>query len=388
MRIEHFALILTSAVICGVMIVTAQQGTGVAPYTAAQAAAGRGSYQANCAGCHGPDLGGRNDAPQLAGAQFVGTWGGRTVGDLIGFMEAAMPPGNATLGEQNYLNIAAFILDSNGARPGNQTLIASSTVGIRTIATGVVPQAGGGAAKGKQQAKQGKQAPVVPRGLTVAGEAKNLTPVTEAMLRKPDPADWLMIRHDYQASNFSSLNQINSSNVNELQLVWTWAMDNGTNQAAPIVHNGVMFINNPGNIVQALDARTGELIWENRIGESDVGSSQRGLAIFEDKIYITTGEAHIYALDARTGRNVWDTAIGDRTKYSYSTSSGPLIAKGRIVQGLGGTGCSYYQLEKCFISAYDAKTGQLLWKFYTIAKTGEPGGDTWGSLPGPLPCGR
>jgi alcohol dehydrogenase (cytochrome c) len=379
MRIEHVALMLTGAVVCGVMIVTAQQRTAVAPYTAAQAAAGRDLYQANCAGCHGPDLGGRNDAPQLAGPQFAGTWGNRTVGDLIGFMAAAMPPGNATLGEQNYLNIAAFILDLNGARPGNQTLTASSTVEIRTIATGVLPP--GGAAAAKQQVKQGKQAPTTPRGLTVAGDAKNFTPVTDAMLRKPDPADWLMIRHDYQASNFSSLNQINSSNVNGLQLVWTWAMNNGTNQAAPIVHNGVMFINNPGNIVQALDAGTGELIWENRIGESDVGSSQRGLAMFEDKIYITTGEAHIYALDARTGKNVWDTAIGDRTKYSYSTSSGPLIAKGKIVQGLGGTGCSYYQNEKCFISAYDARNGKLLWKFYTIAKTGEPGGDTWGGLP-------
>jgi alcohol dehydrogenase (cytochrome c) len=380
MRIKHFALMLTIAAVCGVMMVTAQQGTAVAPYTAAQAAAGRGSYQANCAGCHGADLGGRNDAPQLAGPQFVGTWGGRTVGDLIGFMAAAMPPGNPTLGEQNYLNIAAFILDSNGARPGNQALTASSTVGIRTIATGVVPPAGAAVAKGKE-AKQGKQAPVVPRGLTFAGEAKNFTPVTEAMLLKPDPADWLMIRHDYGANNFSPLNQITASNANDLRLVWTWAMNNGTNQAAPIVHNGVMFINNPGNIVQALDARTGELIWENRIGDSDAGSSQRGLAMFEDKIYITTGEAHIYALDARTGRNVWDTAIGDRTKYSYSTSSGPIIAKGKVIQGLGGSGCSYYQNEKCFISAYDARTGKPLWKFYTIAKTGEPGGDTWGTLP-------
>jgi alcohol dehydrogenase (cytochrome c) len=381
MRTKHFALMLTSVAVCGVMIVTAQQGTGVAPYTAAQTAAGRTSYQANCAGCHGPDLGGRNDAPQLAGPQFVGTWGGRTVGDLIGFMQAAMPPGNATLGEQNYLNIAAFILDSNGARPGNQALTASSTVGIRTIATGVVPPAGAGDAKGKQQAKQGKQAAAVPRGITFAGEAKNFTPVTEAMLLKPDPADWLMIRHDYGANNFSPLNQITAANANDLRLVWTWAMNNGTNQAAPIVHNGVMFINNPGNIVQALDARTGELIWENRIGESDAGGSQRGLAMFEDKIYITTGEAHIYALDARTGKNVWDTAIGDRTKYSYSTSSGPIIAKGKVIQGLGGTGCSYYQNEKCFISAYDARTGKFLWKFYTIAKTGEPGGDTWGTLP-------
>src|SRR5438067_596331 len=138
MRVKHIASILTSVFVAGVVIVTAQV-TGPAPYTAAQAAAGRGVYQANCAGCHGPDLAGRNDAPQLAGPQFVGSWGSRTIADLVGFMQAAMPPGNPNLGEQNYLNIAAFILESNGATSSNQALTASNTVAIRTIATGIVP---------------------------------------------------------------------------------------------------------------------------------------------------------------------------------------------------------------------------------------------------------
>ncbi len=387
MRFKYVACILMSVVAAGVMIVTAQQqGTAVAPYTAAQATAGRTVFQANCAACHGPDLAGRNDAPQLAGPQFVGTWGDRTVGELVGFMQAAMPPGNTTLGEQNYLNIAAFILESNGARAGNQALTAASTVAIRTIATGVVAQAKAGAAKGKEQAKQGKQAKQVaaaPRGLTVSGNAKNFTPVSEATLLKPDAADWLMIRHDYSATNSSPLTQINPSNVNQLQLVWTWAMNNaGTTQGNPVVRNGVMFMNNSGNIVQALDAATGELIWENRLGEAETGSTMRGLSIYEDKLYITTGDAVIHALDARTGRVVWETTIGDRSKWNYSTSSGPLVAKGKVIQGLGGNGCSYYHRdEKCFISAYDAKTGKLLWKFHTIAVTGEPGGDSWGTLP-------
>jgi alcohol dehydrogenase (cytochrome c) len=156
-------------------------------------------------------------------------------------------------------------------------------------------------------------------------------------------------------------------------------MNEGTNQPAPVVHNGVMFINNPGNIVQALDARRGELIWENRIGPTPTGSSQRGLAIYDDKVYVTTSDAHIYALDARTGKNIWDTVIGDRKQSNYSTSSGPIIIKGKVVQGLGG--CAKYQDEKCFISAYDAETGKEVWRFYTIAKEGEPGGDTWGKLP-------
>jgi alcohol dehydrogenase (cytochrome c) len=98
-------------------------------------------------------------------------------------------------------------------------------------------------------------------------------------------------------------------------------------------------------------------------------------------VYVTTSDAHIYALDARTGKNVWDTVIGDRKFGNYSTSSGPMVAKGKVIQGLGGNVCSQYRDEKCFISAYDASDGKLLWKFYTIAKEGEPGGDSWGKLP-------
>ena len=77
---------------------------------------------------------------------------------------------------------------------------------------------------------------------------------------------------------------------------------------------------------------------------------------------------------------MWDTVIGDRTNGNYSTSSGPIIIKGKVIQGLGGGLCDQYREEKCFISAYDAQTGKLVWKFYTIAKDGEPGGDSWGKL--------
>jgi alcohol dehydrogenase (cytochrome c) len=199
------------------------------------------------------------------------------------------------------------------------------------------------------------------------------------MLRNPDPSDWLIIRHDYHATNYSPLNQITTQNVKDLQLQWVWAMNEGTNQPAPVVHNGIMYIMNAGSIVQAIDARKGDLIWENRVGTAATGSSQRGLAIYEDKVFVTTSDAHIYALDARTGKNIWDTVIGDRKQSNYSTSSGPIVIKGKVVQGLGG--CAKYQTEKCFISAYDAETGKEVWRFYTIAKEGEPGGDTWGKLP-------
>ena len=376
------------AALYGVLQLFGQQGAA-GPFTAQQADAGRTAYQTNCAGCHAADLSGIGNALPLSGLPFTGSWGNRTVGDLVGFMEGAMPPTNpGALGEQNYLNITAFILQSNGARPGTQALAGNSTVAIRTITGQVVAQIQGGQGKQGKQGKQaapaaggrGAAAPPAPRGLLIPGTVKNYTPVTDAMMKNPDPADWLMIRHDYHANNYSTLNQVTANNVQDLRLVWTWAMNEGTNQPAPVVHNGTMFINNPGNIVQALDAKTGELIWENRIGETATGNSQRGLAIYDDKVYVTTGSAQIYALEARTGKNVWMTTIGDRTDGNYSTSSGPIIAKGKIIQGLGGGLCDQYREEKCFISAYDAQTGKLLWKFYTIAKSADPGGDSWGKL--------
>src|SRR5690349_2411813 len=216
-------LIPLIAALYGVLQLPGQQGVA-GPFTAQQADAGRTAYQTNCAGCHAADLSGIGNALPLSGLSFTGSWGNRTVGDLVGFMEGAMPPNNpGTLGEQNYLNIAAFILQSNGARAGNQALTANSTVAIRTVTGQVVAQVQGGQGKqgkGKQAAAPaaagGRGAPApAPRGLTIAGNVKNYTPVTDAMIRRPDPADWLMIRHDYHANNFSTLNQINANNVQD-----------------------------------------------------------------------------------------------------------------------------------------------------------------------------
>jgi alcohol dehydrogenase (cytochrome c) len=217
----------------------------------------------------------------------------------------------------------------------------------------------------------------------VAGEVKNFVPVTNAMLRNPDPGDWLMIRRDYHATYYSPLNQITAQNVNELRLVWSWAMQEGAsngNQPAPLVHNGVLYVNNAGMVLQALDAKTGELIWENRYGSTPNAPAMRGIAIYGDKIFVATGEAHLMAFDARTGKTVWDTTIGDRSKGEYAASSGPIVVNGRVIQGLGRDSCAAYREEKCFISAYDAETGKEVWRFRTVALEGEPGGDTWGGL--------
>jgi alcohol dehydrogenase (cytochrome c) len=162
--------------------------------------------------------------------------------------------------------------------------------------------------------------------------------------------------------------------------MWAMRESGGANQPMPLVHDGVMYLYNPGNVIQALDARTGDLIWENEVGPlRQIGfGSIRNIAIYEEKVIVGTTDARLVALDARDGHQLWQVAIADNA-LGFSNTSGPIVARGKVVQGL--QGCSRYGPARCFISAYDVRTGELLWKFNTIAHAGEPGGDTWGKLP-------
>ena len=355
---------------------------GLAQGTAQQANAGRAAYQANCASCHLPDLSGQGDAAPLRGSAFQGAWDARTTKELLSYMQLTMPPQRpGALSGQEYVDIVAFILQQNGAAAGNQAFTANTEARISSVATGQPAAAAQAQPAGGRGGRGG--APAEPKGITVAGEVKNFTRVTDAMLRNPDPGDWLMIRRDYHATSYSPLNQINRDNVKDLQLKWVWSMtEGGRTQASPIVHNGVMYLNNAGNVIQAIDGKTGELIWENNYGTNAAGDAMRGIAITDDKLIVTTSDARLFAFDARTGKTVWTTTIGTRANgVTYTASSGPLVVKGKVIQGITGNGCSNYHEEKCFASAYDAATGKLLWKFYTVAKTGDPGGNTWGNLP-------
>jgi alcohol dehydrogenase (cytochrome c) len=375
-------------VICGVVVVRGQTRTSIAPYTAPQAAAGRSAYLANCASCHLPDLAGRNEAPQLAGSNFMSAWGARTTGELFSYIRSSMPPENrGSLDQETYIDLVAFLLEANGARAGSQPLSPAAGSVIRSVATGQMPASLRQAlAQAPADQRTSRRAPA-PRGLTVTGEVKNYTPVTDEMLRNPDPGDWLMSRRNYQAWSYSPLTEITNQNVRDLHLEWVWAMnDGGANEPTPIVHNGVIYLSNTSNTVQALDGRSGDLIWENHIGPDATRAygATRSLGIYQDKVFIATTDARLYALDARNGKIVWQTVIAD-AKRGYSNTSGPLVIHGKVVQGL--MGCGQYKQEGCFISAYDAASGEQLWKFQTIAREGQPGGDTWGKLPNLLRAG-
>ena len=212
-----------------------------------------------------------------------------------------------------------------------------------------------------------------------------LTPVTDAMLQDPDPADWLNWRRTLDGWGYSPLDQIDTTNVHRLQLAWAWALGAGNSQPTPLVHDGVMFIPNTGNGMQAVDAVTGDAFWRytrpERPGRNPDALPTRGsrsIAIYGDKVYLSTSDAHIVAIDVRTGDLVWDQTVADRS-LGYRYTSGPIVANGTIVAGM--TGCQNYKNDVCFITGHDPDTGAERWRTSTVAQPGERGGDTWGDLP-------
>ncbi len=368
----------------GLAVPGAAQAPADGSYTAAQAESGRAIYERECAACHQTNLQGSFEAPQLAGESFLRFWADLSPGDLFVRISGSMPPGEeGALTEEAYLDVVAYLLQANGAPAGGTALSADSAVAIGTVATPASAAAGlaGGGAPAAASAAAGSSSAPEAGGVTLAGTVEGFRPVTDETLRNPDDGDWLMIRRNYEAWSYSPLAEVSRDNVGELELAWVWAMnEGGWNAPSPIVHDGVMYLAGIGPVVQALDAATGDLVWEHEVevGMTGLSGMSRNLAIYEDKLFLATPDARLVALDARTGERVWDTVIADHAE-GFRNTSGPVVVGGTLVQGL--SGCDRYTLESCFISGYDADTGERLWRFNTVARSDEPGGNTWADVP-------
>lgn len=212
---------------------------------------------------------------------------------------------------------------------------------------------------------------------SAAAEALDYSPVTDERLLTPEPENWLMYRATYDSWGYSRLDQITPRNVNKLVPVWTFStgVDEG-HQAPPIVNNGVMFITTPQNQVLALDARKGDLLWRYRreLPEDlfQLHPTNRGVGLYGDKVYVATVDAYLVALDARTGAVAWETEVENYLAGYYMTLA-PLVVKGKVVVGVSGGEMGI----RGFIQAFDAETGESVWKTYTIPGPGQPGHDTW-----------
>jgi alcohol dehydrogenase (cytochrome c) len=282
-----------------------------------------------------------------------------------------MPPASPnSLGPDATARLTAYLLQANaivaGATelPSDQASLARMTIPVGGFSvTAFSPYA-----------------PALP-AVKRANPLDTFTPISDAHLVEPAAQDWLTWRRSYDAQGFSPLTQITTRNVASLRVAWSWSLPAGSSESTPLVHDGVMFVQGANDKVQALDARTGDLLWqyERRLPQGVAGSYKRGLALHGNRLYMGTSDVHVIALDAKTGALVWEQTIGDPT-VREQIGGGPLVARGKVMIGTVGTGVGATPGGPEIVGL-DADSGRIAWRVHTIAQPGTPGGDSWNGMP-------
>ena len=362
----------------------AQQPGLAGSFTEAQAAAGRAVYEQACAECHERDLRGSAHGPELAGVSFMSVWGARTAQELFEHTRDEMPPGaGGSLGDETYLDVVAYVLQANGLTAGDRELRADAAFVIEQAPAGDVPAAPAAAAAERQpsEAQAAGLVLAMPSAFTNR-RVERFEPVTDEVLRRPPPGDWPSWRRTLDGHGFSPLDQVTRANVGRLRVAWALTMQPGNNQPTPLVRDGVLYLVNPNNVVQAIDGATGDVIWEHRYqfppDALTFGGVTRTIALYRDKVFLATYDAALVALDARTGEQVWRTVKADYRK-GFTHSSGPVVANGVLVSGING--CERFKDDGCFITGHDPETGEELWRTSTIARGPDPNAATWADVP-------
>ena len=367
---------------------------GPVSFTAEQASRGRTVYAESCALCHGRHLNDGQFGPPVKGPAFKAHWHDQTPDALWAVIFKRMPPASpGGLESRAYTDVEAYLLQQNGDKAGAAVLT------VANLPLSAAAAVGGGAAPEHSRASQptgvsrldnedaAYRAAISARKALLA----KLTPVSDAMLREPPAGDWLMWRGTYGTLAYSPLSQINKSTVHRLGVAWTLALPPSADEAAPLVHDGVLFIEG-ANMVEAVNAADGTILWQYLRALPDAlhggrEARMKGMAIYGDELYAPTADGHIVALDVKTGNVRWDQAVvkpeqgvqpGLFDGAYFHISGGPLVAHGKVIVGVSlgiETGGGDY------IVGLDAKTGKQKWRFDTIARPGQPGGDSWNGAP-------
>ena len=227
---------------------------------------------------------------------------------------------------------------------------------------------------------RGRCVALIIAGAWAAGQiAFAQVPYQRLLRAESEPQNWLTYAGGYKSQRYSALDQINRKNVASLKLAWAYQMPRaGVVETSPLVVDGVMYLTEPPSSVTAVDVRSGRPLWGYMPDiPSDViviGSPpvNRGVAILDGTVFLGTVHGHLVALDARSGGVRWDVVVGDN-KSGYYLTLAPLALDGKVIVGVSGAETGI----RGFIDAYDAKTGKLAWRTYTVPAPGEPGSDTW-----------
>ena len=197
-----------------------------------------------------------------------------------------------------------------------------------------------------------------------------------------EPHNWLTYSGNYSSNRHSELVQISPATARNLEQKWVYQTQTfGPWQATPLVVDGIMYVTQRPNDVVALDARTGRAFWIYRYPtppgqKACCGSNNRGVAILGDTLFLATLDAHLVAIDATTGGELWNVEVADM-EAAYALTLAPLAVKDKVIVGTSG---GDYGIRG-FIAAFDANTGEEVWRFYTIPAPGEPGHETWEPCP-------
>lgn len=361
------AILVVGAIVVTVLLpasVRAQLAPSPVAYTAQQAAAGGVLYADACASCHGSwdrkaTLGGK-----LEGEDFQRRWAGQSAASLIEVVERMPPGASKQISDADRVSLLAYLLQTNGIAPSETAL----------------PEARDALADLSLPLWWSRGLPVSGRAVNIPPVLRDLRPVSSADLVKPPAEDWLIWRRSYDAWGWSPLKQINRKNARALKVAWAWSLPPGGNMMTPMVRDGVLYALSFNDVLEALDARTGDLLWrhQHRISESVIPQGKKGVALAEDLVLMPTSDMHVLAINAKSGAVVWDHQIETHGEKNHQIKSAPLVADGKVIIGVNG----FNDVKGGnFVVAIDLKTGREAWRFYTVARPDGVGGNTWNGLP-------
>jgi alcohol dehydrogenase (cytochrome c) len=354
-------------------ITTIGLAAAISPLSWAATDTGESLYGQHCAGCHAATLRGSAHGAALSGPAFADKWAAASAQSFLAYQMAEMPPGEArSLSPVQHAAIAQYVISQSDLE-ADSLLVSSAQTLTSATPDGVEMVEFAAAGSVMDMARSA--------GAFSMRRVDPFRPVSTEELNRPDAADWLNWRRTPDGHGHSPLTKITRDNVSRLSMSWSMAMHEGSNQPTPLVRDGVMFLTHAHNKIQAIEAGTGELIWEYQYAfppaSKMLGGPTRNIALWQDRLFLATYDAAIVAIDATTGAELWRTEKADY-REAFTHSAGPIVANGIVVSGING--CELFTQDGCFITGHDPTTGVELWRTATLAEPGTPEYATWGNV--------
>jgi alcohol dehydrogenase (cytochrome c) len=334
---------------------------------------GEALYNEHCASCHATSLRGSAHGNALSGAAFSSKWAELSAQALRDYQAAAMPPGQSQmLSLAQHTAITQHVIAQSHLAPNAPLVLSAPNLDSEPAEeTEAVEFSGAGSVMDMARSA----------GSYAARQIAEYRSVSTDELNFPNSRDWLNWRRTPDGHAHSPLTSISRANVSDMTLNWSIAMHSGSNQPTPLVRDGVMFLTHPHNKLQAIEAATGELIWEYQYdfppASKMLGGPTRNIALWQDRLFLATYDAAIVAIEASTGRQLWRAEKADY-REAFTHSAGPIVANGVVVSGING--CELFTEDGCFITGHDPETGEELWRTSTLAAPDTPEYATWGNV--------